>query len=36
MNETHIVDMITQDSLIQIHIPKNERCVAEVALYSSV
>jgi hypothetical protein len=35
-NKIHIMHLITQDSCLIIHIPKNERCVAEIALYSSV
>jgi hypothetical protein len=27
---------ITQDNRLIIHMPKNERCIAEIALYSSV
>jgi hypothetical protein len=35
-NETHIVDLLTDERLFHIRIPKKERCIAEVALYSSV
>jgi hypothetical protein len=35
-SKIHNMNLATQDSCLIIHIPKSERCVAEIALYSSV
>jgi hypothetical protein len=35
-SKIHIMHLITQDSCLIVHIPKNERCVTEIALNISV
>jgi hypothetical protein len=34
-SKLHIMNLITQDTRLIIHIPKNERCVAEI-FYTTV